>query len=110
MRAKRSFTGIDGKPHEDIAMIESMGRIYDRSQEHLGTSDVVTIGLRRRLIKAVQAFAEGDEPPGLDTSIPYDRLVTLSMEIPANMPWQEAGIDIGDDAALAVPRQVKAER
>ncbi len=44
------------------------------------------------------------------TRIPYDRLVTLSMEIPADMPWQEAGIDIGDAAALAVPTEVAAER
>ena len=110
MRAKRSFSGIEGKPHQDIAMIESMGRISDRSKEHLGNSDVVTIGLRRRLIKAVRAFLEGDEPPGLDSSIPYERLAGITIEVPADRPWTDADADIGDYLALDAPTKVAADR
>ena len=34
-------------------MTGSMGPIYDRSQEHLGTTDAMVIRVRRRLIAAV---------------------------------------------------------
>jgi len=103
MRAKRTYSGIDGRPHEDMSMIESMGRIYDRTQEHLGLADVVTIRLRQRLLDTARAFQEGRDPPGLDPSIPYDRIATFNRVIPVEKPWQEAGADIGDDAALPLP-------
>ena len=45
---------------------ESMGPIYDRSQEHLGTSDRAVIRMRRILISAAKALAEtGTAPPAL---------------------------------------------
>ena len=94
MRMKQSFTGIDGKPHEDIAMIETMGYINDRTQEHLGTSDIVLIRLRRRLLEALHAFAdEGVDPPGLEASIPFERVSVVSQSIPIGMNWQEVGIE-----------------
>ena len=43
-------------------MMESMGPIYDRRQEHLGTSDVAVISTRRRLINAARQLGEGIEP------------------------------------------------
>ncbi|HZT08863.1 MAG TPA: Rieske 2Fe-2S domain-containing protein [Chloroflexota bacterium] len=100
MRAKRTFSGIPGRPHEDMAMIESMGPIYDRTREHLGLADVVTIRLRQRLLDAVRAVQDGREPPGLDPTIPYDRLAVFSRVVPSDTPWQAAGMDIGDAAAL----------
>lgn len=105
MRAKQTYSGIDGRPHQDMAMIEGMGRIYDRTQEHLGGSDVVTIRFRRRLIQAVRAFMDGADPPGLDPSIPYERMAVFTKVVPIEMPWQEAGTDVGDDAALQVPTE-----
>ena len=106
MRAKRTFSGFDGKPHEDIAMIESMGPIYDRTKEHLGNSDVVTIALRRRLIKAVRDFLEGGDPPGLDPSIPYESLAGITIEVPAGAPWTDADADLADYLALDEPPKV----
>jgi phthalate 4,5-dioxygenase len=43
-------------------MTESMGGIVDRSQEHLGTTDVAVIAARRRLIKIARDLEEGIEP------------------------------------------------
>jgi phthalate 4,5-dioxygenase oxygenase subunit len=44
-----------------------MGTIYDRSHEHLGTSDSMIIRTRRRLIEAAKALHEqGIVPPGVD--------------------------------------------
>src|SRR5205823_4366141 len=42
-----SFTGMPIVPTQDQAMNEGMGYICDRTQEHLGTSDVAVIAMRR---------------------------------------------------------------
>ena len=47
-RSMASFTGIDGIHSQDQAITESMGPIYDRSHEHLATSDSMIIRTRRR--------------------------------------------------------------
>ena len=46
---------------------ETMGRIYNRTQEHLGTSDAMIIRSRRKLLGAMHDFAErGVIPPGVE--------------------------------------------
>src|SRR5712692_9842580 len=54
-RSGRSFTGIRGIREEDLAVQESMGEVFDRTDEHLGSSDLAVIAMRRRLLDAVQA-------------------------------------------------------
>jgi hypothetical protein len=66
-RRKESFTGIQGVSQQDHAVTESEGPIYDRSKEHLGTSDTMIVRTRRRLIDAARDFAAtGATPPGVD--------------------------------------------
>ncbi len=60
----RSFTGIKGIGPQDQAAQESMGRIADRTIEHLGMSDVAVVHLRRLLMQACQDIEEGREPRG----------------------------------------------
>jgi len=62
MQKAGHFSGIDGIPLQDKAMIEGMGYICDRTQEHLGTTDVAVIATRRRLIRLAKALEEGHEP------------------------------------------------
>lgn len=57
-----NYSGMESVPIEDTAMMESMGPIYDRTQERLGSSDVAVISTRRRLIKAAQDLQNGIEP------------------------------------------------
>jgi nitrite reductase/ring-hydroxylating ferredoxin subunit len=57
-----NYSGLESVPIEDTAMMESMGPIYDRSQEHLGSSDVAVISARRRLIRAARELRDGAEP------------------------------------------------
>jgi phenylpropionate dioxygenase-like ring-hydroxylating dioxygenase large terminal subunit len=60
-----SYSGLPGVWVEDGAMTESMGVIYERSQEHLGTTDAMIIQTRKRLIDAAKALRDrGEEPPG----------------------------------------------
>jgi nitrite reductase/ring-hydroxylating ferredoxin subunit len=57
-----SFTGIQGVSEQDAAVQESMGRIVDRTLEHLGTSDTAVIAARRLLLREARDLAKGVEP------------------------------------------------
>jgi len=62
-----SYTGIDAIFLQDQAVTESMGPIYDRTNERLGTSDHMIIRTRKRLIDAARALRDtGKVPPGVD--------------------------------------------
>ncbi|HEY5272566.1 MAG TPA: Rieske 2Fe-2S domain-containing protein [Acidimicrobiales bacterium] len=63
-----SYTGIaGGAVPEDTAVQVSMGPVLDRTIEHLGTSDMMIIRTRRRLIDAALAFEkDATAPPGVD--------------------------------------------
>jgi len=84
------FTGITGVGMQDAAMTTSMGVIYDRSQEHLGTTDAMVIRVRRRLIAAVQAHMKhGATPPGVDDPEAY-RVRSGGVFLPPGADWIEA--------------------
>ena len=83
-----NFSGIAGASIQDRAVQESMGSLFDRSNEHLGTSDKAVIFYRRLLLKKLQDMEEGKPLPGLDPSLDYDHRAG-SFNIPANRPWQE---------------------
>ena len=52
---------------QDRAMTETMGPIYDRTQEHLGTTDAMVIFVRRRLHRAARALRDqGVVPANVD--------------------------------------------
>jgi phthalate 4,5-dioxygenase len=91
-----SWMGIEGVPHQDIAAQESMGPIVDRTREHLGTSDVAIIRLRRRLLEAVTRFQRGETPMGQDPPAPFDRLRSEEALIPLDQPWQTLGAFAGE--------------
>ena len=58
-----SFTGIQGIRAQDAMVTESAGPIADRSREHLGSSDVAVVAMRRTLIEAAGACAASGAPP-----------------------------------------------
>jgi hypothetical protein len=85
-----SYTGIDGVHQQDQAITESMGEIYDRSHEHLGTSDVMVIRTRRRLINAAKALRDaGTAPPGVDDPAVY-RQRSGGVILPSGVDWLSA--------------------
>jgi phenylpropionate dioxygenase-like ring-hydroxylating dioxygenase large terminal subunit len=63
-----SFTGIDGINVQDRAIQESMGRVVDRSREHLGPADKAVIQARRLLREAVKTVEAGGTPRGIKPS------------------------------------------
>jgi len=93
-RRKQDYTGIPGIHTQDQAVTESMGTIYDRGTERLGTSDVMVIRVRRRLIEAARAFAErGLTPPGVDSPEVY-RQRSGGAFLPRDANWLEATAEL----------------
>ena len=54
MQRRINYSGIQGIETQDRAMTEGMGYVCDRTQEHLGTSDLAVIAARRLLEKRAQ--------------------------------------------------------
>ena len=72
---------------QDRAMTETMGPIYDRTQEHLGTTDAMVIYMRRRLLDAARALREhGEIPANVDDASLY-RLRPASILLPEGESW-----------------------
>jgi phenylpropionate dioxygenase-like ring-hydroxylating dioxygenase large terminal subunit len=89
-RRKEDYTGIPGIHTQDQAITESMGTILNRSSERLGTSDVMVIRVRRRLMEAARAFADrGLTPPGVDNPEVY-RVRSGGAFLPKDANWLEA--------------------
>lgn len=61
----------------------------DRSKEHLGTSDVGVIALRRMVLQNIKAVEKGELPLGLDPSIPTDKIYSEGKTAPQGIPWEE---------------------
>jgi len=82
-----SFTGIDGINTQDRAIQESMGRVVDRSREHLGPADKAVIQARRLLLEAVKAVRDGKTPRGVDGT--YYALRAAEGVLPRDADWRE---------------------
>jgi len=84
------YSGITGIHLQDQAITESMGPIFDRSQEHLGSSDAMVIRVRRLLLKAARALAaDGTVPPGVDSPEAY-RQRSGGVILDADADWVSA--------------------
>jgi phthalate 4,5-dioxygenase len=88
------FTGIQGIHLQDQAITESEGPIYDRSGEHLASSDMMIIRVRRRLLMAAHALVEqGLTPPGVDDPDVFAARAG-GVFLPADAEWLEATEDL----------------
>lgn len=83
-----TFTGIDGINTQDRAIQESMGRIVDRTREHLGPADKAVIQARRLLLQALRTVAEGGTPRGVAGS--YYTLRAAEGVLRRDADWREA--------------------
>ena len=92
--------GLDINVHDQWA-VESMGRIQDRTKEHLGKTDVGIIRYRRLLRDAIRKLSEGDESalPMQDNAIVEGIQGPISIDAIAsvNQAWEDVWRD-GDEA------------
>src|SRR3989454_5744040 len=104
----QSFTGIAGIHQQDQAITESMGPIYDRTQEHLGTSDAMVIRTRRRVINAARALRDNAvTPPGVDNPAVY-RHRSGGVILPRDCDWLEATKGLREAFAGPTPEKIVA--
>ncbi|MBV8087096.1 MAG: Rieske 2Fe-2S domain-containing protein [Chloroflexi bacterium] len=89
----RFFSGFEDFWAQDAAMQEGMGPIYERSQEHLGTSDLGIIRVRQRLLNAAKALRDhGATPPAAMQPELY-RVRGAAVLLPDGEPWFEASAE-----------------
>ena len=72
---------------QDRAMTETMGPIYDRTQEHLGTTDAMVIYVRRRLIDAARALRDQSVVPANVDDPTMCRVRAASILLPEGDSW-----------------------
>jgi phthalate 4,5-dioxygenase oxygenase subunit len=94
-RTMETYSGVPSDAQDPMAQ-ESMGPIYDRTQEHLGTTDAMIIRSRHRLIAAAKALRDhGTVPPGVDNPEGY-RIRSGGAVLPKGLG--SAGLDALADA------------
>src|SRR5690606_4144756 len=84
-----NFSGVVGAAIQDRAVQESMGPVFDRTQEHLGTSDKAVIFYRRLILRKLREMEEGGQLPGTAPELSFDQRAA-SVYMPSDAPWQEA--------------------
>jgi phthalate 4,5-dioxygenase len=86
VQRNESYTGIDGINVQDRAIQESMGKIVDRSKEHLGPADKAIIQARKLLRQVVKTVEAGGAPNGTGPS--YYALHAHEAVLPAGADWR----------------------
>jgi hypothetical protein len=64
-----------------------MGRIVDRSREHLGPADKAIIQARRLLLQAIKTVQEGGTPSGINPT--YYTVRAPEGVLPREADWRE---------------------
>ena len=87
------FSGLPGTWPQDSGMQETMGRVTNRSAEHLGISDTGIIRTRRALLKAAKLLRDyGIEPDSVwDPDVYHIR--SASVVLPRDAEWVEASAE-----------------
>jgi phthalate 4,5-dioxygenase len=57
----KNFTGIINVREQDMAIVETMGPILNRTIEHVGTADLAIIAYRRLLLRLARSLQDGRE-------------------------------------------------
>ena len=76
-----------------MAVTESMGDIFDRRGEHLGTTDKAVIRMRRMLIQAAKDLEKGMEPAATGPSEAYRSVRSAEKILSPGEDWRYLGTD-----------------
>jgi hypothetical protein len=94
---------------QDRAMTELMCNedgiepIYDRSKEHLGTTDSMVIAVRRMMIAAAKRLRDEGIPPANAVNVELDRVRSASAILPVGVDWvAETEVARNSDGGMAV--------
>ena len=90
-----NFTGFEeSNPIQDGGIQVTMGKIFDRTKEHLGTTDATIVQVRKKLVQSAKAYQEhGIVPPGVDEPAAY-RLHGAEFTLEREGDWTEYSKDL----------------
>ena len=102
-KAGLQYSGIEGIGMQDASLQESMGRVQDRTKEHLVSTDNGIIMMRQRIMKAAKALAEkGEAPPGIAPE--HQRVRSAAVLLKRDLAFKDAA----RDALLSAPGKAHA--
>jgi phthalate 4,5-dioxygenase oxygenase subunit len=100
MQRHGNFSGILGLANQDTALQEGMGRIQDRSQEHLGTTDRGITMFRKLMLNAARQLREGHEPVVPQLADRYNvRSVAITLD--RSVPFEAGAAALLNAGAMA---------
>jgi phthalate 4,5-dioxygenase len=85
------FSGVSDFVSQDLMVTESMGPIYDRTQEQLGSTDRAISRMRHLLISAARGLAEGKEPPAVAAGLDYRSIRGAEKILEPGEDWRTLG-------------------
>jgi hypothetical protein len=89
-----SFSGIPDFRSQDNMATETAGPIYDRTREHLGSTDVAVIRMHRLLLRAAKALRDhGERPPALSGSGDFRSIRGAEKVLADGEEWRVLGTD-----------------
>jgi hypothetical protein len=92
MKAGNAFAGLPLFIPEDIAVAESAGKIYDRSEENLVPADQAIVRIRRMLLGIARDVQEGNAPLGLATPVDTSEIYTQEVTLKEGDEWSELAV------------------
>jgi hypothetical protein len=92
-RSHGIFSGVSDFVSQDLMVTESMGPIYDRTQEQLGSTDKAISRMRHILISAAKGLAEGKKPPAVGADLDFRSIRGAEKILEAGEDWRVLGTD-----------------
>jgi phthalate 4,5-dioxygenase len=89
----QSYSGIIDFRSQDAMATETAGPIYDRTREHLGSTDVALIRMHRQLLRAAKGLANGEEPPALGGTGDFRSIRGAEKILAEGEDWRPLGTD-----------------
>ncbi|WP_425241163.1 hypothetical protein [Trebonia sp.] len=93
MQRTSTFSGVADFVSQDLMVTESMGPIYDRTQEQLGSTDKAISRMRHLLISAAKDLADGKEPPAVGAGLDFASIRGAEKILEPGEDWRDLGTD-----------------
>jgi hypothetical protein len=88
-----SYSGIADFRSQDAMATETAGPVYDRTREHLGSTDVALIRMHRLLLRAAKGLARGEDPPVLAGAGDFRAIRGAEKILADGEDWRVLGTD-----------------
>jgi phenylpropionate dioxygenase-like ring-hydroxylating dioxygenase large terminal subunit len=89
----RTYSGVGDFVSQDLMVTESMGPVYDRTQEHLGSTDRAVTRMRMILMQAARGLDDGREPPAVAGDLDYRGIRGAEKILADGEDWRTLGTD-----------------